>query len=77
MDDEVVTGEVLGKVASGYHIYLQVLADTLPQQTGNLHPPDIFRQGSMGTGFGYQYARLLRQTADGRRSFHKKSISPL
>ena len=71
VDNQVVSGQVFWEVTPGDEVYLQSPTDTLPQQAGNFDLPDVLGQRSMGTSFGYQYARLRCEAVDSGSSLHK------
>ena len=76
VDNQVVSGQIFREVASGDEVYLQLFANTFPQQAGNFHLPDVLGQRSMGTGFGYQYARLRCEAVDSSSSLYKSMDIP-
>lgn len=48
---------------------MQLLSDPFAQHSRKFHSADVFGQGSMGTGFGYQDTGVFRQLVYDIRSF--------
>ena len=48
MDDQIVSGQVFGKVVSGHDVDVQSLAELTAQQTRKLHAPYIFMLRHVG-----------------------------
>ena len=69
MDNQVVTIQVLREIISGNNIDMQLLSDPFAQHSRKFHSADVFGQGSMGTGFGYQDTGVFRQLVYDIRSF--------
>ena len=67
VDDEIVRGEVGGKIRAAHHGDVQTFTEAGTQATGNFHPADILGKGRMGAGLGNEHTRMRRQAVDGFR----------
>ena len=62
MDDQIVSGQVFGKVITGHNVNVQSLAELTTQQTRKLHASYIFMLRHVGASLRYQHVGIRTQS---------------
>ena len=77
MDDQIVSGQVFGKVITGHNVNVQSLAELTTQQTRKLHASNIFMLRHVGASLRYQHAGIGTQSAQRLRPLQELPDVPL
>ena len=65
VNDQIIPCQVPGKVAPRHHVHAQALPRSLPQQSGDLHPPNVLLQGGVGAGFRDEHPAVFGKGPNG------------